>query len=139
MHIKKQKGMLDVYIIGILLAILVAGGLYLKYEFSSLQTENEKLVQDKKTLKEDNDRLILINQNNADVIKQMQDDKIKADTIIKNLKIQNGKDSAAMNSLRETIDSMSKDPANNGTVSPVLKNTINSIQARRIQNKVEVK
>lgn len=129
MH-NNQKGMIDVYIIGILLAILVAGGLYLKYEFASIKTENEALQRDKKTLKDDNERLIAINQINADTIKMMQNDKQKADEVIKNLKLQNGKDAAAMQSLRAAIDSMAKDPANNGPVSPVLKNTINQIQSR---------
>lgn len=140
---RKQQGFigggLNVYIIGILLAILVAGSLFIKLEFDSLKEENKGLIKDKQVLKADNERLIDLIKINEDTIKAMQADKVKSDLIIKNLRIQNGKDAAAMKSLREAIDAqLAADPSSNGSVAPVLKNTINSIQARRAP-KVEVK
>ena len=131
-----QKGFLipnlNLYL-GIAAAVVILGGAAaIKFKFDTLQRDNAELTQKVTVLSAENATLTETNKQNAAVIEQMKVDKAKIDKALSDLRIQKSRDSAELSGLRHTIQNLIKvDPAANGPVSPVLKQTINKLQESR--------
>ena len=131
-----QKGFLipnlNLYL-GIAAAVVILGGAAaIKFKFDALQRDNAELTQKVTVLSAENATLTETNKQNAAVIEQMKVDKAKIDKALSDLRIQKSRDNAELSGLRHTIQDLIKvDPASNGPVSPVLKQTINMLQESR--------
>ena len=137
----KQNGFilpnLNMYLaIGVVVAIL-AGATYLKIKFNNLQDEKAALTQKVSVLEAENAQLFETNKKNALVIEQMQLDKKNADKIVSDFRIQKARDNAELSALRNAV--IQVDPAQNGKVSAVLKQTISALQDARKTVKTEEK
>lgn len=137
----KQNGFilpnLNMYLaIGVVVAIL-AGATYLKIKFNNLQDEKAALTQKVSVLEAENAQLFETNKKNALVIEQMQLDKKNADKIVSDFRIQKARDNAELTALRNSV--IKVDPAQNGKVSAVLKQTISALQDARKTVKTEEK
>ena len=131
-----QKGFLipnlNLYL-GIAAAVVILGGAaVVKFKFDALQRDKAELTQKVTVLSAENATLTEANKQNAAVIEQMKADKAKIDKALSDLRIQKSRDNAELSGLRHTIQDLIKvDPATNGPVSPVLKQTINKLQESR--------
>lgn len=131
-----QKGFLipnlNLYL-GIAAAVVILGGAaVIKFKFDALQRDKAELTQKVTVLSAENAALTETNKQNAAVIEQMKVDKAKIDKALSDLRIQKSRDNAELSGLRHTIQDLIKvDPASNGPVSPVLKQTINMLQESR--------
>ena len=119
------------------LNMYLAGATYLKIKFNNLQDEKAALTQKVSVLEAENAQLFETNKKNALVIEQMQLDKKNADKIVSDFRIQKARDNAELTALRNSV--IKVDPAQNGKVSAVLKQTISALQDARKTVKTEEK
>lgn len=132
-------------IAGILVAVAAAGAFGIRYHINSLKSEIVKLQQEKADLIVDNKVLALNNQTlkqnvgtleaanmaTASTAQSLIAERKSAQVAINNLAAASLKDKQDLAAARATLDDMSKNPANDGEVSPILKEAIRAIQDAR--------
>lgn len=95
---------------------------------TKLTTDNTILIQNNGILKKNQEVLVTANQTNYETVKKLDIERAQAKAAIASLAAANQRKQDALNALNEKISMMAKDPKNDGTVSPVLRETIRSIQ-----------
>lgn len=130
----KQNGFLQgiqLYI-GIAIVAVVLGLAYgIYHKISVLQEENKTLTENNKILKDNLSEAEALNKEAAQTIKQLQADAEASNKALDDLRIQKQRDNKELSTLRGVIGKQRGNPQFDGTVSPVLKNTIDSIQTSR--------
>lgn len=112
----------------VLLGCIGGAALWVKNKINNLEKEKLELTVANKDLVAENSRILEVNKANVFIIDQMTRDKSRADRIVTELKQQRQKDALTLNNMRESIRRIIKnDPSKDGTVSPVLTQTIQSI------------
>lgn len=98
---------------------------------TKLTVDNTMLIENNKVLKENQKILYEANDVNQDTIKKLMEERKQSKIAIANLAAANKRGNDALDQLGKKIDELLLDPANDGTVAPVLRETINQIQRQR--------
>lgn len=136
---KYQRGILEMQtgLIALAIGAVLVGGVWLK--IASLNSTISDLKTTNKNLADENAQLVLSNETNVKTIESLKTQKKDIEKALDDLRIQKARDNKELSKLRGDIDTIVKaDPTKNGTVSPILKDTINIIQNSH-KPKVEVK
>jgi len=127
-------------LIVVILACLGGAGLWVKTKINVLENEKLTLQVQNEQLVADNARVLEVNKNNTFIIEQLNKDKERGNQIVTELKAQRKKDATTLANLRKSIrDIIKNDPSQDGEVSPVLKQTLQSILDNRFPKPVEKK
>lgn len=116
--------------IGLVVVLAVAAG-WQFYRATSLSNDLVRAESDLKTANDNLNLAIEANKTNQGTIDQLQLEKRSVELALKNLEDARRRDAAVINTLSATIREQAKDPANQVTLSPVLKQTVAQIQAER--------
>lgn len=110
----------------------------MKREVQRLNTEqgitlaaNAILEKNAETLTENNNTLREANSTNLRTIEDLLNERKDATKIIAMLSDMNARDKNAANALRKSLAEMAKDPTNDGSIAPILRETIRNIQNER--------
>jgi hypothetical protein len=127
-------------LIVVILACLGGAGLWVKTKINVLENEKLTLQVQNEQLVADNARILEVNKNNVFIIEQLNKDKDRGNKIVTELKAQRKKDAMTLANLRKSIrDIIKNDPSQDGEISPVLKQTLQSILDNRFPAPVEKK
>lgn len=135
----KQQGFIfagfQMYAIMAIVALVIAAAGTLYFKFNSLNGQIEELTVKNSALVTENAMLNEINKKNAEVITRLNDDKKRAEKLTADFRIQKARDNAELEKLRDAIQTIIKtDPSMNGTISPILKKTVEQILNLRAPN-----
>lgn len=97
---------------------------------TELTVANTILTSNNAVLKSNQVKLAQANDQNLETIKDLQKERADSEHLIATLAAQDKKTKDALAKSRQTIAEMLKDPKNNGTVSPILKEVVRQIQSR---------
>lgn len=115
---------------GLAVALLAWGG----YQFIKLNKVEKTLAKAQAelvTVKADLSRAVEVNRQNDAVIKQLQADQAAVNDALNRLAETSKADDKTATTIIRTIREQASTPANQGTLSPVLQDTITQIQAER--------
>jgi hypothetical protein len=123
-------------------AIAISGTVYyihhLKTEIITLEADKNTLEVNNKILQENNivlkDNAIKFssaNETNLGTVKSLLSERAASQKVINDLAVAAQNDKKVITGLNGKIDEMLKDPKNDGIVSPVLRETVRSIQNNR--------
>lgn len=132
-----------------IIALIVALGSwagYQKYQIHEIGKQRDIAQQAAKTAEAERDlaasardAAIAANASNQQVIADLQKEKADIQTSLNNLDADRRKSQATIASLSASIKALSKDPANQVVLSPVLQLTVKEIQAERARRQGEAK
>lgn len=132
-----------------IIALVVALGSwagYQKYQIHEIGKQRDIAQQAAKTAEAERDlaasardAAIAANASNQQVIADLQKEKADIQTSLNNLDADRRKSQATIASLSASIKALSKDPANQVVLSPVLQLTVKEIQAERARRQGEAK
>jgi uncharacterized protein (DUF3084 family) len=132
----------------IIALVIALGGWagYQKYQIHEIGKERDTAQQEAKSAKDERDlaalardAAIAANVSNQQVIAELQKEKADIQTSLNNLDADRRRNQATIASLSASIKALAKDPANQVTLSPVLKVTVQEIQAERARRQGEAK
>lgn len=95
---------------------------------TELTVDNKTLTENNKVLKDNQKVLTNANDTNLETVKKLDNERVQAKAATAALAAQNARTTQALQELNEKISAMAKDPKNDGTVAPVLRETIRNIQ-----------
>jgi hypothetical protein len=125
------------------LALTAIGGTvyyihHLKSEVAALEADkntlevNNKILQENNTVLKDNElKFTNANETNLRTVKSLITERAASQKVINDLAVAAQSDKQVIAGLNGKIDSMLKDPKNDGIVAPVLRETVRSIQNNR--------
>lgn len=96
---------------------------------AALTTDNLQLQANITTLHENQKTLMEVNEANQLAISNLQFEREQSKAALAKLSVTTKKNKQDLDKLQQIINDMKADPANDGTVSPVLKETIKQIQS----------
>lgn len=99
-------------------------------EIATLSTDNAQLKINNATLKSNVDKAVEANQSTVDANRQLLAERNQAQQIIAELSKTKEKQKADLAAANKKIDDMLKDPKNEGSVAPVLRETLRDVQRR---------
>lgn len=120
----------------LVLAILVALSGYIwkiKHDATLIQTELEKVTQQRDNAALARDEAVSANKTNQKVIAELQNEKNLIQDSLDNLKSNTTIVNNKTAKIKDNIKKQELTPENNQLLSPVLKDTINQIQANRVK------
>jgi cell division protein FtsB len=103
----------------------------LKSEKSVLETNNKIMQANNQVLKENMDALVQANKSTADTTDALIKERSKAQLAINTLASSTVSDKALISNLKQKLADIIKDPANDGTLAPSLRETIRQVQNSR--------
>jgi hypothetical protein len=130
----KQLGFFGItfILIVVILACLGGAGLWVKTKINVLENEKLTLKVQNEQLVADNARILEVNKSNVFIIDKLNKDKERSNKIVSELKVQRQKDMTNLANLRTSIRQIIKnDPTQDGSLSPVLRQTLQNILDRR--------
>ena len=103
----------------------------LETEKAALISSNKILQSNNDILKENSQRFATANESNLSTVKALINDRAVSQKIINDLATAAARDKSQIDGLNTKLQDMLKDPKNDGTLAPVLKETIRNIQNAR--------
>ena len=118
-------------VIGALL-LAVAGGMgYLWVKWKASEAEVTQVKAEKKLVEVDRDEAIAANKTNMETIDRLQQEKVDIGDALKKLQEDQAQTQRVISGLSASIRKQATNPANQVGLSPVLQETVQSIQAQR--------
>lgn len=122
------------------LSLAIAGGMgYLWVQWKSAEAEVSQVQADKQKVEADRDQAIEANKSNMDTIDKLQEEKRLIGESLQKLQQDQERNQQVIANMSAAIKKQAADPANRVPLSPVLKETVQSVQAQRAQRSGEVK
>lgn len=100
-------------------------------EVKSLTVKIEQLTTDNATLKKNVETITQVNATNVETNNALLKERADAQAAIEALGLQKAANKRKLDAANKRIDELLKDPKNNGTVAPVLAETIKTIQEKK--------
>ena len=102
-----------------------------RHKVEGLEVKVTQLQTDNAILKKNVETITKVNETNVETNKKLLDERKDAQDAIAELAKQKTANKKKLDAANKRIDELLKDPKNNGTVAPVLRETIKSIQAKK--------
>lgn len=102
-----------------------------QHKVAGLEVKVQQLQTDNATLKRNVETITAVNQTNVETNNKLVEERKDSQTAIENLAKQAASNKKKLADANKRIDDLLKDPKNNGTVAPVLAETIKTIQGKK--------
>lgn len=102
-----------------------------QHKVAGLEVKVTQLQTDNAILKKNVETITKVNETNVDTNNKLIEERKDSIAAIAELAKQKASNKKKLDDMNKFIDVLLKDPKNNGTVSPVLKETIKSIQGKK--------